>query len=108
LFAVDLFNHGYFWEAHEAWEGLWKGAVETSLREFLKGLIKLAAAEVKRLEGNAVGVARHRARASELFRLARGKVRRPSGRFAGASWSELAALAERSADDSAGPMIVLQ
>ncbi|MBI2337515.1 MAG: DUF309 domain-containing protein [Deltaproteobacteria bacterium] len=22
-FGVDLFNHGYFWEAHEVWEGLW-------------------------------------------------------------------------------------
>src|SRR5690606_13320988 len=21
--GVDLFNHGYYWEAHEAWEALW-------------------------------------------------------------------------------------
>src|SRR2546426_12089964 len=27
LYGVDLFNHFYFWEAHEAWEGLW-AAVE--------------------------------------------------------------------------------
>ena len=23
LVGVDLFNHGFYWEAHEAWEGLW-------------------------------------------------------------------------------------
>ena len=22
LWGLDLFNHGYYWEAHEAWEGL--------------------------------------------------------------------------------------
>src|SRR6266496_2854246 len=22
-YGIDLFNHGYYWEAHEAWEGLW-------------------------------------------------------------------------------------
>src|ERR1700731_518169 len=24
LWGLDLFNHGYYWEAHEAWEGLWQ------------------------------------------------------------------------------------
>ena len=23
LFGVDLYNHGFLWEAHEAWEGIW-------------------------------------------------------------------------------------
>ena len=23
LYGIDLFNHGYYWEAHEVWEGLW-------------------------------------------------------------------------------------
>ena len=23
LFGVDLYNHGFLWEAHEAWESLW-------------------------------------------------------------------------------------
>src|ERR1035437_2234874 len=26
LYGVDLFNRFYFWEAHEAWEGLWAAA----------------------------------------------------------------------------------
>nr|WP_244447982.1 DUF309 domain-containing protein [Neorhizobium vignae] len=48
----DLFNHGYYWEAHEAWEGLWQAAKRGSqLRAFLKGLILLSAAGVKIREG---------------------------------------------------------
>jgi hypothetical protein len=26
LWGLDLFNHYYYWEAHEAWEGLWQVA----------------------------------------------------------------------------------
>ena len=44
----DLFNHGYYWEAHEAWEGIWQIANRGSpLRAFLKGLILLCATGVK-------------------------------------------------------------
>ena len=28
LYGVDLYNHGYLWEAHEAWEGLWHKAAD--------------------------------------------------------------------------------
>jgi uncharacterized protein len=69
LAAIDLFNHGYYWEAHEAWEGLWHALGRTGPEaDFLKGLIKLAAAGVKAREGNAAGVRRHGVRAAELFR----------------------------------------
>ncbi len=48
LYAIDLFNHGYYWEAHEEWERLWHVAGRTgTTADFLKGLIKLAAAGVK-------------------------------------------------------------
>src|SRR5262245_50212565 len=48
LYGFDLFNHGFFWEAHEAWEGLWHAAGRVGfVADFLKGLIKLAAAGVK-------------------------------------------------------------
>jgi hypothetical protein len=30
LWGLDLFNHGYCWEAHEAWEGLWQVADQTA------------------------------------------------------------------------------
>ena len=68
LYAVDLFNHGYYWEAHEQWEQLWhacgrKGATA----DLLKGLIKLAAAGVKYREGVLAGMLKHGTRAIELF-----------------------------------------
>ena len=69
LYGIDLFNAGYYWECHVAWESLWlacgrKGVVA----DFLKGLIKLAAAGVKALEGRPEGVKSHSGRAVELWR----------------------------------------
>lgn len=70
LYAIDLFNSGYYWEAHEEWEGLWVSAGRGGVTgDFLKGLIKLAAAGVKSREGQRAGVTRHAKRAGELFRL---------------------------------------
>lgn len=68
LRGIDLFNHGYYWEAHEAWESLWHAAGRNGPpADFLKGLIKLAAALVKAREGRPAGVARHAQRAQQLF-----------------------------------------
>lgn len=68
LHAIDLFNGGFYWEAHEAWEELWISAGRAGeLANFLKGLIKLSAAGVKSREGQCVGVERHARRAVELF-----------------------------------------
>lgn len=48
LYGVDLFNHFYFWEAHEAWEGLWAAADrDTPPSLVLQGLIQIAAALLK-------------------------------------------------------------
>jgi hypothetical protein len=67
--GIDLFNCGYYWEAHETWEGLWNRAGRQGVTaDFLKGLIKLAAAGVKVREGVPPGVAAHAAGAAELFR----------------------------------------
>lgn len=55
-YGVDLFNHGFYWEAHEAWEGLWRASGKAgATAEFLKGLIKLAAAAIKLREGRSAG-----------------------------------------------------
>lgn len=68
LYGIDLFNHGYYWEAHECWEGLWHAAGRTGpVAVLLKGLIKLAAAGVKAREGNSTGVQRHARRAADLL-----------------------------------------
>lgn len=64
-----LFEHGYYWEAHEAWEPIWLEMGRTSGDALIvKGLIKLAASGVKCREGNAAGAIRHATRALELLR----------------------------------------
>lgn len=68
LMAIDLFNHGYYWESHEEWERLWRVSGPDSLvGRFLKGLIKLSAAGVKVRENSVHGVRRHAASAGEVF-----------------------------------------
>jgi hypothetical protein len=48
LHGVDLFNHGCYWEAHEAWEHRWLPLTEEDPhRTFLQGLIQAAAALLK-------------------------------------------------------------
>jgi len=41
--GIELFNHGKFWEAHEAWEQIWREREEES-RIFFQGIIQAAAA----------------------------------------------------------------
>ena len=50
LYAIDLFNHGYWWEAHEALETVWHAAGHkaTVCGSFVQGLIQLAGAQLKR------------------------------------------------------------
>lgn len=68
LWGIDLFNAGFYWEAHEAWEAAWISVGRQGpIADFLKALIKLAAAGVKAREGRAAGVARHAARCLELL-----------------------------------------
>jgi len=68
LFGLDLFNYGYYWEAHEAWEAVWHAVGRRGrVADFFKGLIKLAAAGVKAREGKPQGLRRHAERAEELF-----------------------------------------
>lgn len=71
LWGRRLFQTGNYWEAHEAWEGLWHALGRTGPRaDLVKGLIKLAAAGVKVYEKNATGYERHLIRAIELFQSA--------------------------------------
>jgi len=48
LFGVDLFNAGYFWEAHTFWERLWAfEETPPEIRRFLRAIIQTAAACLK-------------------------------------------------------------
>ena len=94
LHGVDLFNHGYYWEAHEAWEGLWHACGRGGpTGAFLKGLIKLAAAGVKARAGRAEGVRSHARRAAELFRQVAAQAIPGQLRYLGLSLDELIAFA---------------
>lgn len=94
LLGCDLFNHGFYWEAHETWEGVWNACGRRGTEaDFLKGLIKLAAAGVKVREGRPEGVARHGSRAGTLFRGVRSIA--GSGRYLGLDLDMLIGFADR-------------
>jgi uncharacterized protein len=57
LFAIDLYNHGYFWEAHEKWEGIWHALSRAGeAADLLKALIQIAAAQLKVIQEQPAGV----------------------------------------------------
>lgn len=48
LYAIDLFNHGFWWEAHERLKHISVGAGrESETGQFVQGLIQVAAAMLK-------------------------------------------------------------
>jgi hypothetical protein len=48
LHGIDLFNHQFYWEAHEAWEHRWLPLADDDLlRTHLQGLIQASAALLK-------------------------------------------------------------
>src|SRR5262245_31128005 len=56
LHGCDLYNHAYYWEAHEAWEGLWHLTDKSGPAGlFLQGLIQLGASHLKRHMGEPAG-----------------------------------------------------
>ncbi len=53
LYGIDLFNYGYWWEAHEAWETIWLKTKKFDLEgQYLQGLIQMSAALLKLYQGN--------------------------------------------------------
>ena len=62
LYGIDLFNHGYWWEAHEAFEPVWVAVgKQTETGQFVQGLIQVAVANLKNIQG-ATDVARRMAK----------------------------------------------
>jgi predicted metal-dependent hydrolase len=96
LHGVDLFNFGFFWEAHETWEGLWHAAGRRgTTADFLKGLIKLAAAGVKLRAGVPEGVRSHARRAAALFGQLAVMLGGTEKRYLGVQLAELLAIARK-------------
>ncbi len=68
LFALDLYNFGYYWESHVYFEALWNVSQRKGpIADFLKALIKLCAAGIKVKTKEESGVIGHAQRARELF-----------------------------------------
>lgn len=69
--GVDLYNYGYWWEAHEAWEPLWRCCpLRAPPRRVLQGFIQVAAAHLQRRLGRAEGAGVLVARAARNVELA--------------------------------------
>lgn len=69
LRGIDLFNHGYYWEAHEAWEAGWHAMHRTGpVADMLKALIRMAAAGVKLREPVEHAARSHARKGAALFR----------------------------------------
>ena len=100
LHGIDLFNHGYYWEAHEAWEELWQADGRIGpVSDFLKALIKLAAAGVKVREGLPQGARAHALNALPLFEKLKHRQAAETARFMGLDLGALSAFARAVAHD---------
>lgn len=76
LYGCDLYNFAYFWEAHEAWEGLWHLTTKADAPGlFLQGLIQASASQLKRHVAEPVG-------ATKLARLSIEKLEAVAGAIA--------------------------
>lgn len=88
LYAIDLFNHGYYWEAHEVLEALWHGAGrDTPVGTFAQAVIQAAAALLKLAMGEL-------APATRLTNAAAAKLRAGPPIVLGVATRELAAELE--------------
>ena len=105
LTTLDLFDQRYLWEAHEAWEAMWRDLPAASpSRGVLQGLIQLAAWRLKRHQGDLGS-------AASLFGRALARLRTAIDVF-GPSWRglDLATLVVSCADDDRWltlPMVTL-
>jgi hypothetical protein len=65
--GLAAYARGDFFLAHELLEPAWMGTSDLAERDLLQGLIKVAAAQVHAVRGNAAGVRKNLAGARELL-----------------------------------------
>jgi predicted metal-dependent hydrolase len=102
---VDLLHAGCLWEAHEAWEGLWRAAVPGSaMAHGLRGLIQGAAAGVKARGARLAGARGLAAKACQELAQAGAVLELGAWRLDLARWRrELAAWAAHLAEPGSRP-----
>jgi predicted metal-dependent hydrolase len=101
LYAVDLYNFGYWWECHEVFEGLWKAVgPKTELGSFFQALVDLAAGNLKyRMENSAS--------ASKLWKFSLSRLERLPSSLMGLDIHALASeLRTRLSDSPASPVLL--
>lgn len=91
--GVEHFNAGRFWEAHESWETIWLVS-DSEMRQFLQGLIQLAAAYLHLGRANFSGSIR-------LFDAALGRLATIPDGYCGVAISDLTRHARDSRDRGA-------
>jgi predicted metal-dependent hydrolase len=105
LFGIDLYHAAYLWEAHEAWEGVWKQARDP----LVQGLIQMAASLLKRHLGNERGARKLAGAALQRLRLAAREHPRQRGldlaRLIG-DWEACAAAQDREEAWSRAPRLM--
>jgi len=105
LYGIDLFNARYFWEAHEAWEKVWRELPEGSRgHDVVKGLIQVAAALFKLHVGNESGARRLAARGLERIETAA----RHHGEWRGLELGPVAELVQNRLVRASSPLILEQ
>ena len=104
LFGIDLYNFGYLWEAHEAWEGLWHAAKhDRDQADLLQGLIQCAAAALKIPMGQPRGLEHlMRLGTEKLERVGRARGGRAMGLDLTALVAELRAFAAAAPESNEG------
>ena len=103
LYGIDLFNFGYWWEAHEVLEELWIQTGRSTLTaKFIQGIIQISAALLK----NSQIVQQ---RSSQLAGKGLSKLRLQSGIFLGLNVEEFAEKVEKyfAKESSSLPQIIL-
>ena len=103
--GLNAYANGDFFEAHEHMEPAWMGTPDPAERALIQGLIKVAAADVHAVRGNARGVVRNLEGARDRLRSAS-----TDGRITGIDLDVAALLADIDArlaagsERSSGPM----
>lgn len=105
LRGIDLFNHGFGWEAHEVWESMWHRPSDAIQARWLRALIQLAAATVQDRIGHADGRVRLCQRALDHLRFVD---RRAPAVYMGLDLAELQRDIAAYADGGRPPILRLQ
>lgn len=69
LFAIDLINHGYYWESHVYFEAIWHAHDRSgNVANYCKAMVKISAGAIKHKQGRLISAKRLFNGAIEIFK----------------------------------------